>query len=129
MQRHRIGTYAGGVAGMKSICDLLQIGIDPQSSFYAEIVGSDLNGAPIEAGFPTATWAWEQMHQGDFNRLLAFIGATGSAAVYIRTRNNSGASGFDFTDYTAIMHRPQAASRVGLELSEITIEFVGLEAV
>lgn len=131
MQRHKIGTYAGGVAGMNSICDLLQIGIDPDSKFreYAEVVGTDLTGAPVEAGFPTATWTWDVMPQADFDRLLGLVSNGASAQVTIRTRNNSGASGFDFDNYTAVMQRPKAGIRDGLVLRNVTVDFSMLVAV
>lgn len=131
MQRHKVGTQAGGVAGMKDICSLLNIGIDPISTFleYTEIVGLDLNNAPIEAGFSVAKWTWEVMPQKDFDYLLNLVSNGASAEVTIRTRNNSGASGFDFSDYTAVMQRPKAAAREGIVLKNISIDFVRLVVV
>lgn len=131
MQRHLIGTQAGGVAAMKSICNLLEIGIDPISTFqeFTETVGVDLNGAPIEAGFATAQWTWEIMPQKDFDRLLGLVSNGASADVTIRTRNNSGASGFDFSNYTAIMQRPKVGTRAGLLMRNITVEFTTLVVV
>lgn len=130
MQRHRLGTSAGGVAGMSDICSLLNIGSDPQSTFqeYTEIVGSDLTGAPIEAGFSIATWTWDRMHQADFDYLLNLASDSASASVYIRTRKNAGASGFDFGNYSAIMKRPKWTSRDGLTMNGVTVEFVSLVA-
>lgn len=131
MQRHKIGTYAGGVAAMKSICDLLEVGIDPQSTFkeYSETVGNDLTGAPIEAGFPTASWTWDVMPQKDFDRLLGLVSNGASAQVIIRTRNNSGTSGYDFDNFSAIMNRPKAGIRDGLVLKNITVDFSMLVAI
>jgi len=129
MERHKLGTQGGGVAGMKDICNLLDIGADPDSTFqeYSEIVGVDFNDAPIESGFARATWTWAVMSQTDFNRLLDFT-TSGAGNVYLRTRNNSGASGFDFANYLAIMKRPTVGAREGLLMRGVTVEFVGLVA-
>lgn len=127
MIRHKLGTYAGGVAGMLGICDVLSIHSDPDSTFkeYSSVVADDLNGKPIEAGFPTATWTWPVMPQADFDRLLDYLGGASSVSVYIRTRNNSGASGFDFANYLAVMRRP-VAEQEGLLRNRVVIEFTGL---
>ena len=123
-----MGTQAGGVAGMKDICSLLNIGIDPISTFleYTEIVGLDLNNAPIEAGFSTAKWTWDIMPQKDFDYLLNLVSNGASAEVTIRTRNNSGASGYDFQNYSCIMQRPKSANREGLLIRNIVVEFTTL---
>lgn len=129
MQRHKLATLAQGVAGMHDICNLLNVGIDPVSTFqeYTEVIGNDLNGAPIEAGLPQATWAWDVMSQSDFQYLLNFIGATGSGSVYVRTRNNSGESGYDFANYLAVMTRPVAEEREGLLMRGVTVTFLQME--
>lgn len=126
MQRHKIGLYASGVAGMEDICSLLNIGTDPVSTFteYTEIIGNDFNGQPIEAGLPQATWTWETMPQRDFEYLLAFT----NQHVYIRTRNNSGATGFDFANYACYASRPTAelSDESPLIRKSISISFVAL---
>lgn len=106
MIRHKIGTYAGGVAGMIPAVDLLSIHQDPTSTFieYASIVGKDLNGRNIEAGFPRATWTWPVMPQADFDALLAYA----NTQVIIRTRTNAGAGGYDFDNFSAYADRPTA---------------------
>lgn len=125
MERHKLATQAQGVAGLKDICNLLSVGIDPTSTFqeYTEVVGSDMNSVPIEAGLPVAAWHWDAMSQEDFNRLLGY----GPASVYIRTRKNSGTSGYDFSTYLAVMKRPVAEGREGLLIQNVTVEFVALE--
>lgn len=129
MQRHKIALYASGVAGLKDICTLLNVGADPVSTFqeYAEIIGNDLNGQPIEAGLPQATWTWALMPQADFEYLLAFT----NAHVYIRTRNNSGASGFDFANYSCYASRPvgEFSEETPLIRTNVSITFVALVAV
>lgn len=129
MERAKLGTLANGVAVMNDMCNLLSVGVDPETEFveYTEVVGADLTGAPVEAGFPKATWRWAVMPQSDFQWLLDFIASTGSGNVYLRTRNNSGASGFDFANYSAIMARPKAGARQGLLVRDVVIEFIGLE--
>lgn len=131
MERCKIGTQAGGVAGMKSICDLLSIGVDPITEFteYSEVIGTDLNDAPIEAGFPRATWEWRVMPQSDFEHLNDFISSTGSNPVYICTRKNTGASGYDFANYLAVMRRPKTSGREGLLVRAVVLEFTMLVAV
>lgn len=129
MQRHKIGLYASGVAGMKDICELLHIGADPISTFqeYTEIIGNDLNGQPIEAGLPQATWTWALMPQKDFEYLLDFT----NAHCYIRTRNNSGASGFDFDNYSCYASRPvgEFSEETPLIRTNVSITFVALVVV
>ena len=120
-----MGTYAGGVAATKPICELLNIGIDPQSALTYDVVGTDLDGKPIEAGFPSAVWRWAVMPQSDFQYLLDFIAATGSGNVTIRTKSQSGASGYDFSNYTAVMKRPTATYE-GMLRRDIVLEFVRL---
>ena len=120
-----MGTYAGGVAATKPICELLNIGIDPESALTYDVVGIDLDGKPIEGGFPSAVWRWEFMPQSDFQYLLDFIAATGSGNVTIRTKNQSGASGFDFSNYYAVMKRPTATYE-GLLRRDVVLEFTRL---
>lgn len=128
MQRHKIATQAQGVAGFKDMCTLLDVGVDPLSTFqeYSEVVGTDLTGAPIEAGLPQATWSWDVMTQTDFQRLLDYVSSGASAYVYIRTRNNTGASGLDFNNYLCVMARPQFSEREGLIVRGITVNFTAM---
>lgn len=130
MQRAKIATQAQGVAGLQGICDVLDIGVDPVSTFqeYSEVVGNDLNGAPIEAGLPMASWQWDVMTQTDFQRLLNYVSSGTSAYVYIRTRNNTGQSGVDAANYLAVMARPAYEGREGLILRNVTVNFTALVA-
>lgn len=66
------------------------------------------------------------MPQADFEYLLAFV----NQAVIIRTRNNSGASGFDFANYSGYANRPTADfSEENLLLRKnVSISFVNLVA-
>src|SRR5512147_639952 len=86
--------------------DLLSIHQDPTSTFveYAAVVGQDLDGRNIEAGFPRAEWTWRVMPQADFDTLLAYA----NTQVVIRTRTNAGAGGYDFANYSAYANRPTA---------------------
>jgi hypothetical protein len=128
MERHRLGTYAGGVAATKPICELLSVGVDPESTLGYDVIGMDLDNAPVEAGFPSAIWRWAVMPQSDFQYLLDFIAATGSGNVTIRTKQPSGASGFDFVNYTAVMKRPSAGYE-GLLRRDVVLEFIQLVAI
>lgn len=129
MQRHKIGLYSSGVSAMESICDLLEIGADPITTFqeFAAAVGNDLNGQPIEAGLPVATWTWDVMPQKDFDRLLVFA----NQRVYIRTRNNSGASGFDFANYAGYCSRATGEPDPSYPLARqnVSLSFVALVVV
>lgn len=130
---HRIGQFQIGLTeiGMVSLCDVLDIGVDPISSFqeYADVVGDDLNQMPIEAGFPTAAWQWNiPMTQKDFNALVGYFTSALNAVVYIRTRNNVGASASDYTTYAARMKRPTGTFNTGM-WGEVEIAFVALEVV
>ena len=129
MQRHKLGTLAGGIAGLEDICSLLAIGVDPDSDpVNYDVVGTDLTGAPIEAGFGTTAWRWSVMPQSDYQYLLDFIAATGSGNVTIRTKKQTGASGYDFGNYTAVMKRP-TANQEGLLQRNVVVEFVHLVAI
>lgn len=113
---------------MEDICVLLKEGRKAKPTFqeFTEVVGADLNSAPIEAGFPTAAWHWDEMPQSDFDRLLGFIGATGSATVYIYTQTNEGSEGCTFATYTAVMHRPTKGDRIETDVTDVNVEFTGL---
>lgn len=128
MQRHMISMQVNGIAGLKGICEILDIGVDPISTFteYSEVVGTDLTGAPIEAGLPQAAWSWDVMTQTDFQRLLDYTSSGASAYVYIRTRNNTGESGLDFANYLCVMARPQFSEREGLLVRGVTVNFTAL---
>lgn len=123
MQRFKIGSFAGGLAGMDDICNLLSIGADPTNNYkdYTDIVGQDLTTADIQAGFPTDTWTWTVMPQRDYDILLALTGQ-----VYIRTVKQTGASGRDATNYTAILHQPTFTRREGLVVYNVELQLTGL---
>ena len=121
----RVGQYQLGATevGMQSLCDILEERREPESTFleYAEVVGSDLNEAPIEAGFPRASWTWERLSQTDYNILVGYLGT-----VYIRTRNNTGGGSEDYTNYSGVMARPQGTFSNG-EWVDVTASFFHLE--
>lgn len=128
MQRHLIGSYAGGVAGMKPLAEILNVRVDPVSTpiTYAE-VGTDLTGTPVENGYGTCTWTWDVLAQEDFQYLLDFVGTNPGAQVYIRTRLTSGAMGADFANFEGVMKRPVSESiESGLLRRNVTVTFQGL---
>lgn len=114
---------------MTPAVDLLSVHQDPTSTFaeYAAVVGQDLNGSNIEAGFPRATWTWNVMPQADFDTLLAFA----NTQVVIRTRTNAGAGGYDFANYSAYASRPTAdiEETHPLVRHNVTITFTTLIAI
>lgn len=122
MKRHRIGTYAGGTAGMLFLSDMLSICEDPTADpvMYAQ-VGVDLNGTPIEAGWGQTEWSWRVMPQSDFDRLLDLQGNTTGTTMYVRTQKRSGASGIDFANYSAMVGRPAFGSRAELLCYDVRI--------
>lgn len=123
MQRHKIGSYAGGAAGMLEICDLLRMRVDPVSTPVAfQEVGVDLNGVPIEAGFGACAWKWDVLPQDDFDRLLELQGDVAGAPLYIHTSNIAGASGIEFSTYSAVAKRP-TCERDGLLCNNVVMEF------
>lgn len=128
MSRYRIGTQAGGVAGMSDVC--VYAGTEPQSTYqeYTEVVGQDLNGSNIEAGLPRAAWTWAELSQSEFDAILDLLGTGSSAYVYIRTRLNTGASDSDFANFLAIMQRPTSTVEGRIVHREVEVQFVQLVA-
>lgn len=122
----RIGQYQIGLTqlGMLPLCNVLQSRIDPTSDYqeYTDNGDSDLNGAPIEAGFPTATWHWDRLSQTDYNTLLGFIGVC-----YINTRKNQGGGATDYATFSAIMPRPKGTFESG-EWTDVSADLLMLEA-
>lgn len=130
MNRHKIGTSAGGVAGMQFAQDLISTHEEPRSTpVEYQAVGADLNGAPIEAGFGSTSWTWRVMPQSDFDTLLELQGDTPSASMYVRTAKRSGASGIDFANYSCIVARPVFGSRDGLLCYDVAISIGMMTAV
>lgn len=122
MERHLIGTYAGGIAGMQAFCDILSAGIDPQSDPVSyEVVGTDLTGAPIEAGFGSTELRWEILSQADYDLLLDLQGDVPGAAMYARAQKRNGASGIDFANYSVMAGRPVFDSRDYLNVRGVRI--------
>lgn len=87
---YQLATFAAGSGGLANIVTIVDdVAATPfPAPFvpYAEIVGTDLNQAPIKQGLPTCAWHWDFMTQADYVALSAFEGA-----VYIATRTDQGA--------------------------------------
>lgn len=128
MSNYRIGTQAGGVAGMADLCRYTDV--DPDSTYqeYTEIVGQDLNGAAIEAGNPRAAWSWRDLSQAELQYFLDLLGSSMSVYVYIRTRKNTGALLSEWGNFLAIMTRPKSEPEGKIVHRNVTIEFVQLVA-
>lgn len=86
-----------------------------------EIVGNDLNNAPVEAGLPSVTWHWDLLTRDDAAALMAFCPGA-SAVVYIETRGGD----FDFADFKATMCRPTFDGALG-GVADFEIRFLNLE--
>ena len=121
----RVGQYQLGATevGMQSLCDILEERREPESTFqeFAEVVGSDLNEVPIEAGFPRASLTWVRLSQTDYNTLVSYMGVA-----YIRTRNNVGGGSESYGNYSSVMARPQGTFSNG-EWVDVTASFFNLE--
>lgn len=130
MQRHKIGTYAGGVAGLQDICEIINLGIDPQSDpVNYESFGVDLDGKPIESGFGSTEWRWDVMSQADYEFLLSEQGDTTGTLMTIHTQKRNGASGIEFDNYYAIVGRPTFGRREGLVVYDVRIPMTRLVAI
>lgn len=127
MNRHKIGTVAGGMAGLQFVSDIISTCEEPKSDPVSfEQIGTDLNGMPIEAGFGSAVWNFSVMPQADYDYLLELQGNTPAATMIVHTAKKSGASGIDFANYTAVVGRPTFARRVGLLCYDVTIPLTNL---
>lgn len=127
MERHKLGTQAGGVAGMADVCKYVR-GNPKSSPVTYEEVGIDLTGQPIEAGLGSCAWVWDVLPQKEYDLLLAFQGDQAGRSVYLRTSLRGGASGVDFADFLGVMKRPTFSERTQLLCYEVSIEFVQMEA-
>lgn len=109
MSHYRLTTQALGVGTLTAVDVLLPLTqADPYPVSYqefAEVVDNDNLGIPIEAGLPRASWHWDWLPQADIQALLDICPST-SAAVYLRTRENSGLD-YTFAIFTATMLRPR----------------------
>ncbi len=127
-----MGNYYIGasVATLFPVTGLTSDGADPHPSQfveYAEVVGTDLNGAPIEAGLPRCTWNWSEMDAAGFDALTDYF-TTNAGIVYIQTRTNVYASdAYTFATYKARMARPRGETVPGKRYSGVTIEFTMME--
>lgn len=123
--------YIGAtIVGLAAVTGLSDDGTDPHPTTfieYSEIVGTDLNGAPIEAGLPRCTWRWEQLDAKGFDALMD-VYVNNSGVVYITTRKNvySGTA-YTFANYKARMSRPTGDTIPGKRYSSVEIQFTALE--
>lgn len=140
MSHYKLGTYAGGVGGMVDLCALLDTTkTDPYPTTYQEYteqLDPDLNGAPIEAGPPVASWHWDWLPQPDIDALQSICSGA-SAQVYMRTRVNTGVQ-YDWQTFTALMLRPAIGDMIAPEAGKplfpqgrgpVDVQFLNLVAV
>jgi hypothetical protein len=125
MDEYAIASFADGVDGLTALTELLTVtGAPPNPAPftpYQQNVGSDLNGAPIWAGLPSARWEWTALPRTDFETLLNFC-PNGSALVFISTRRNDGT----FANFLALMKQPIADAPSLSLRKNVAIEFVNL---
>lgn len=114
MERHKLGTYAGGVAGLQAICDIMGGGEPTSTPVIYESIGTDLNGIAIEAGFGSTTLHWDYLIQPDYQFLLELQGDVPSNPMTARAPKRSGASGIDFANYSCVAARPTFERRDGI---------------
>lgn len=105
MSKFKIATLAQGVAGLRNLSELVSGDPFPaEFQDYSEVVGTDLNGAPVTAGLPRAKWTWEWLPQFEIDRLLTYC-PSDNASVYIRTETMYGTKR-KFKIYQATMLKP-----------------------
>ncbi|CAG0948030.1 hypothetical protein ANRL1_04843 [Anaerolineae bacterium] len=119
----RIATLAQGVAGLTDVREIFSESIQPfPAPFqnYAEIVGNDLNSAPIKLGLPVCHWHFEWLYRDDYALLAAYEGT-----VYIETDKGAGVFGV----YLAVMGIPKEPEPLqGGTCGPVDIEFTMMEA-
>lgn len=137
MSHYRLGTYAAGLAAIKSIDDIVVAEPYPITYLeYTEVVDVDNLGIPIEAGLPRASWHWDWLPQADLEA-LATLCPGASVAVYVRTRQNIGVR-YQYQIFTATMLRPRVGDMIQSEAGEpyypqrrgpVDIDFINLVVV
>ncbi len=86
---------------------------------YSEIVGTDLNGAPIKAGLPRCKWHWDWLTREDYAALKAFEGTC-----YITTNKGDDT----YADYLAVLTIPKEPEPMdGHRIGPVDIEFVQMQ--
>jgi hypothetical protein len=125
MERHALGTFAGGVSGMKAMCDLFSSGAEPTSlPVTYETVGVDLNAKPIEAGFGSTVLSWTVLAQSDYDYILGLQGDTPGSEMYVRAQKRNGASGIEFANFRCVAYRPIFEEREGLLCRNVTMQLM-----
>ncbi len=94
---------------------------------YSEIVGTDLNGASIEAGLPRCTWHWDELDAKGFDALCdQFAAASGVRYITTRTNVYSG-SAYTFQNYLCVMARPKGETIPNKRYANVEVQFTMLE--
>lgn len=140
MSHYRLTTQALGINTLADIDVILELTkTDPYPVIYQEFtdtVDNDNLGIPIEAGLPRASWHWDWLPQVDIVALQGICSGA-SAAVYVRTRKNTGLK-YDYVIFTATMLRPRIGDMILAEHGEpfypqrrgpVDVDFINLVVV
>jgi hypothetical protein len=123
--KYQIALYASGIGALSPVKTVLTTTqADPfpaPHQTFSEVVGNDLNNAPIKAGFARATWHWDWIYRSDYPILEALVGN-----VYIETKDEGGAW-HQYLCLCSIPKEPEPMSMgrcgaVDLELSMLVLQ-------
>jgi len=128
---YRLGTYAGGVAGLAYLEDLglsvlpFPSPFNPWSTVYPVA-----NGASYGDGFPTVEWRFQVLTMTEMAVLLGYIvSGSQSKQISMSTKNDLDVWG----NYSAYMHRPSYPQggdrRPGKYWRAVTFRFTQLESI
>jgi hypothetical protein len=122
---YELGATEVGMVNIETLISAVPSGV---TFTYTPVVRVAGNGLAIGDGYPTCEWSFEYLSWADFGTMLAFLGSSESASVYIKTRRPDNT----YDTYTAVMHRPlvpQEAKQTIGGWTRITFRFTMLEVV
>jgi len=128
----KIGTLAGGVAGMTNL-ESLTAPVDPPRWFFYP--GSErvvlASGLVRDVGYPRAEWHWDEFIPRVQRHQLRTFCTGASVEVYIRTKTNDDASDSgeeeDYANYKAVMVWPEGEEVDAGRRTGFVIQFTHLE--
>ena len=112
--------------------DLQNLIDEPFSSIVTEILGFSLAGTPINSGFETIEWTWQNMTHAAWVLIYEFWATNIRNAlpppyVYIRTLSHDGPE-FTYRTYRCKMGKPSSTTTVPLsQIRDATVIFYHCE--